>query len=293
MTLRGVYVAYPIDQRGPASLVHLFQQIEWFKTELLARSLATWCYDPGDAFTVRTDARPDRGLAITNRAALNNSDLVVAFLPKGVPSVGVPMEIDRANAQGKNLIVISDFDSWMIDFPRAVKCDGWEKEQLEALLEQVIPHMDVPDPSPAYHELAVKVLGEGGVLPSRGYNDDAGFDLYVAEDTLIPAGEFVDVPFNIAVQMPPGMWGLITGRSSTFRKKGLHVTNGIIDTGYTGPLFAGIHNPRREGGVWIEKGERIAQLILHYNSTARTNVTRVDRLMETSRGSNGFGSTGA
>ena len=50
--LGGVYLAYPIDQRGPSSLVYLFDQIDRFKRDVVDHDLAKWVFDPGDAFTV-------------------------------------------------------------------------------------------------------------------------------------------------------------------------------------------------------------------------------------------------
>lgn len=289
--IRGVYLAYPIDQQGPSSLVQLFQQINRLKIRVLEERLASWVFDPGEAFSVRTDATPDRGVAITNRAALNNSDLVLAFLPDGVPTVGVPMEIDRAYSQGKHVVVFSDRNQWMIDQPGIIKVDGWEDEQIDTVLG-LIAEMEARDPARSYMELGVKILGEGGVLPTRAHADDAGLDLVCSREVVILPGEFRDVPFNIAVQMDHNSWGLITGRSSAFRKKGLHVTNGIIDTGYTGPLYAGVFNPSKSA-VRIEKGERIAQLILMHNNSSRTDVIQVHELRPTARGSSGFGSSGA
>lgn len=140
--------------------------------------------------------------------------------------------------------------------------------------------------------LGFALLTPNAQLPTKTYNDDAGFDLYVAETTVIAPGEFVDVPLGVSVGLPPGVWARITGRSSTLRRLGLLVNEGIIDTGYTGPLFAGVFNV----GVYsvsVTKGDRIAQLILHENTTGRFSAVAVDGHPETERGVSGFGSSGS
>jgi dUTP pyrophosphatase len=130
-----------------------------------------------------------------------------------------------------------------------------------------------------------------GTAPTRGHHDDAGFDLYVNGDWTVEPNSFVDIDLNCAVAFPAGTWGLLTGRSSTLRKRGLLVAQGIIDTGYTGPLFAGVQNLTSEP-VHVEHGERIAQLVLMANLATLVELEEVTEMPNTARGANGFGSTG-
>lgn len=290
--LQGAYLAYPIDQQGPASLVHLFQQIEWFKERLVEDGIVAWTFDPGDAFRVSRVSTLDRSISIINSAALNNSDLVVAFMPSGVPTVGVPIEIERARVMGKHIVVVSDAQSWMMaGIEHAlIRVPDWETETLEGLLKVLAQLAPIEttrrtDPMPV-------VLGEGGVLPTRAYEDDAGLDLYVSAETVIPPGRFTDVPCGISVELPWHTWGLVTGRSSALREKGLLVHSGVIDTGYRGPLFAGAWNQTDEAVV-VQKGERIAQLIVLGNTTRYVQPYQATRLSESTRGVAGFGSSGA
>lgn len=136
------------------------------------------------------------------------------------------------------------------------------------------------------------VIEPGGQLPTRAYADDAGFDLYVAEDTTLYVGQFKDVPMGVRVELPPGVWGFLTGRSSTIRTRGLLVTTGIIDTGWRGPLFAGVQNIGVKAAV-VKRGDRIAQLILLPAISALFTPVRVSQLSPSARGENGFGSTGS
>lgn len=137
-----------------------------------------------------------------------------------------------------------------------------------------------------------------GKEPTRAHAGDAGFDLYVTECPntasgrwLIPKGEFVDVDCGISVELPKGVWAMITGRSSTLRKRRLLVATGIIDHGYRGKLFAGVQNLTQDPIV-VEPGERLAQLIPFPLVAARLDLARVDVLNPSERGTQGFGSTG-
>lgn len=134
----------------------------------------------------------------------------------------------------------------------------------------------------------LRYTGSEGDAPVKAYPGDAGYDLFVSEDTKIHVGVFVDVPLGISVQLPPGIWAMLTGRSSTIRR-GLLVTQGIIDNGYTGSLFAGVQNVGAYSQL-VERGERIAQLIPF--RVEQLAVRRVGSLEERDRGTNAFGSTG-
>lgn len=130
-----------------------------------------------------------------------------------------------------------------------------------------------------------------GRTPTRAYNDDAGLDLYVDGDQTVKAHGLTDVSLGVSVKAPEGTWVLLTGRSSTLKKRGIRVEQGIIDTGYTGPLYATVVNTT-DDDIHLNDGERIAQLIVMPNLTQRTNLIPVDILPPTERGDQGFGSSG-
>lgn len=129
-------------------------------------------------------------------------------------------------------------------------------------------------------------------MPTRAYPTDAGLDLYVSEQVTIPPGGFRDVPAGISVELGESQWGLVTGRSSALRERGLLIHSGIIDSGYRGPLFAGAFNLSSEE-VTLKAGERVAQFILMHNSTRFVDPIPVAQLNPSPRGTNGFGSSGA
>lgn len=135
-------------------------------------------------------------------------------------------------------------------------------------------------------------LEDGARLPTRAHGNDAGIDLYCNTHVCIHPGHFVDIPTGVAVEFPPGWWGRIVGRSSTLRRKHLLVTEGTIDEGFRGPLFAGAWN-MAEHRRYVEPGERVAQLILCRTPPPGLGIVAVNELADSDRGANGFGSTGA
>lgn len=134
-------------------------------------------------------------------------------------------------------------------------------------------------------------LGEGAKAPYKKHVGDAGWDLYVSEDCVIPPNESVDVHTSIKINMPPYLYARIAGRSSSLRKHGLLVNEGIIDNGYSGELFVCIHNLRNEP-FHVKKGMRLAQLL--FDTIEDVRWCQVEEIIPTpgKRGNDGFGSTG-
>lgn len=280
--MTGVYLATAIDQASDQSTTRL-EIRDW-----LSRAWGvSWVYDPKDAFTVGS-GQMDSGIREINAAALEASDVLLAYLPKGVVSVGVPMEIERALILGLHVVVISDALSWMLEDQRIRRFERWDVNSRRKLHNFL---RDGPKRTHPKQNPMPVMLQSGARLPTRGHADDAGLDLYVSEDVSIPPGAFRDVPCGVHAQLPPWSWGMITGRSSTLRRRGLMVSQGVIDAGYRGELFAGVFN-LGEDTVEVREGERLAQLIILENSTARVRPEESTTLDSGSRGSNGFGSTG-
>lgn len=139
--------------------------------------------------------------------------------------------------------------------------------------------------------LLFKRLTSTALSPTKAYEDDAGFDLYCDDDLVIEPSTFVDVPLGVAIKVPEGTWGLLTARSSTLRKHGLMVAQGVIDCGYTGPLFAGVWN-MTDKPVHVTRGMRLVQYILINNASLNVQAREVAELPKTDRGASGFGSSG-
>lgn len=141
-------------------------------------------------------------------------------------------------------------------------------------------------------------LDDRAKRPSNAYGDDAGWDLFVLEDTFIREGQGVDVRTGVAVAIPVGFYGRIVGRSSAFRKRGVLVVEGIIDCGFRGELFSYAYAPRGnkirysdgDCGVELEAGTSVAQLIVQ--PVPEVHWVESHTLPYSVRGERGFGSSG-
>lgn len=294
MTAHNVYLAHPIDQDpNPDIELGWRKDLALVKDFLMRREDVGWIFDPQDAFALGGGSR-SAGLQAINHEALRQSNVVLGWLPKGVATIGTPIEIDRALQAGIPTRVATSAPSWALCYPAPypLRTAGemflgltqfldWARKAREGVSE--------PLGRPEGTRMPY-VVSEGSEGPRKGYDDDAGLDLVVSEDTVIESGEFVDIPCGVSVQLPDWAWGLITGRSSTLRKRGLLVSQGVIDAGYRGPLFAGVWN-LTSADEFVRKGERIAQLIVHRRESVE--LVRVAELAPSLRGTSGFGSTGS
>lgn len=144
-------------------------------------------------------------------------------------------------------------------------------------------------PSGPTRTLLVKAQHPNCQVPLKAHHDDAGFDLYCVEDTIIWPKCAVDIDTGWDIKVPDGHWGLLTARSSTFKRRRLVVAEGVIDPGYTGRCTILIWNPGFLPKM-IRKGERLAQLVIIPLPDVTVSIT--DTMPKTSRGAACFGSTG-
>lgn len=134
-------------------------------------------------------------------------------------------------------------------------------------------------------------LDEEAILPQRHHYDDAGMDIFSIEDVKIPAYWYEIVGTGFAIEIPRGYAGFIQPRSGLALKHGITVLNtpGLIDPGYRGEVKVLLYNIS-DRSYSVKKGDRIAQLVI--TSYLSAEFAESDSLVETKRGSEGFGSTG-
>ena len=144
-------------------------------------------------------------------------------------------------------------------------------------------------------KLRVKKLHPNAKLPTKAYDLDAGFDLYALENTIIypindtEGHEIMKVRTGIAMEIPIGYFGKVEDKSGFVTKNGLKVVAGIIDCGYKGEILVCFTNLSGRI-IEIKAKEKIAQLIIL--PLFAFEVVEVNKLTPSSRGSNGFGSSG-
>ncbi len=130
-------------------------------------------------------------------------------------------------------------------------------------------------------------------LPNYATSGSAGMDLLAAitEDMTIKAGERVLVPTGVAIALPVMYEAQIRPRSGLAAKNGVTVLNtpGTIDSDYRGEIKVILINHGAENFV-VTRGMRIAQMVIARYE--QMQITEVDSLDSTERGSGGFGSTG-
>jgi dUTP pyrophosphatase len=109
--------------------------------------------------------------------------------------------------------------------------------------------------------------------------------------TLAPGARAL-VPTGLAVAIPPGHAGLILPRSGLALRHGVSIVNtpGLVDAGYRGEVQVLLVNHDPATAVTIERGERIAQLVVQ--RVERVEWDEVSDLPPSARGPGGFGSTG-
>jgi len=138
--------------------------------------------------------------------------------------------------------------------------------------------------------LLVKRLSEDATLPVKGTVLSAGFDLSASRPTTIPPGGRGIIHTDLSIACPPGTYARIAARSGLAIKKGIDVGAGVIDADYRGPVGVIVFNLDSEVAFDVQKGDRIAQLILE--KISMVGLKEVEELDDTIRGASGYGSTG-
>lgn len=171
-------------------------------------------------------------------------------------------------------------------------------------------------------QIKFKKLVPEAKLPTQGKPGDAAYDLYCVEDCSVQPGvtkaistglQLADVPAEYKGQ---GLFLQIEGRSG-LALKGIYPLGGIIDSTYRGEIKVILHNGNhtftlQDASGWMgdksiqcmvndanekqvvsfKAGDRIAQMVVRFIPLDVT-MLESEEVTETSRGTSGFGSTGA
>ena len=134
-------------------------------------------------------------------------------------------------------------------------------------------------------------LDKRAVCPMRAHLDDAGLDIYAPSDLTtiaIDAGGSAVIDTGVHVEIPRGYVGMLKSKSGLNVLRGM-VSEGVIDSGYTGSIKVKLYNHGTEPQS-VFGGDKISQLVILPIITPEVEI--VSELEPTERGNNGFGSTG-
>lgn len=128
--------------------------------------------------------------------------------------------------------------------------------------------------------------------PAYAHHGDAGMDIRALSAITLQPFERALIPTGFSVAIPEGFAGFVQPRSGMAIKHGLSMVNtpGLIDSSYRGEIKVAAINLDPHTPIHIQPGDRIAQLVIV--PVAHAEVLLVDELLDTHRGSGGFGSTG-
>lgn len=305
------YFAHPIDQAGnPPRMRKQIASVRY-----ICANAGIGLFRPGTAYQIETRSQTDHPVTpgdlmvvnAINQAAVWECDALVALLPNGVATLGVPAEIEAALTYGKPVLILTEamlkersvqIGDWELRGAKVHTCDAdGSFGHLDAdTMRRILASPPVPDvvlgilgaeAAKANGQLQVRRHPDAHPL-TRAYDTDAGFDLATLHAAQLQLGVRTMLQTGIQAPPPDGWWGAIKTRSSTMLKHGVEVHEGVIDAGYTGELL--IAATLTEGDGWIPPGTRLAQYVL--TRTFRGGVVEVDALPDSARGSNGFGSSG-
>ena len=130
-------------------------------------------------------------------------------------------------------------------------------------------------------------------LPARATPGAAGYDLRSADpDLTVESGEVRLVGTGLQMELPQGIEAQVRPRSGLALRHAITLPNspGTIDPDYRGELRVIVQNLGPQP-VLIRRGDRIAQVVFARFETPE--LVEAERLRDTARGGEGFGSTGA
>jgi dUTP pyrophosphatase len=134
-------------------------------------------------------------------------------------------------------------------------------------------------------------------MPARTHAGDAGYDLRSVDEASLPPGGRALIRTGISVAIPEGYAGLVLPRSGLAMRHGVAPVNtpGLIDSGYRGEVMVPLVNHDLEATFRVERGMRIAQLVLVLVRAEEVAFSEVETLEAGTdgRGEGGFGSSGS
>ena len=131
-------------------------------------------------------------------------------------------------------------------------------------------------------------LDEGAVMPTKAHEADAGFDLYARNRAAIPPKMSAVFDTGVHIAIPRGYVGMLKSKSGLNVKSGI-TSEGVIDSGYTGSIIVKLYN-NGDKVFFVDEKMKITQIVIL--PIPKFTFKLVEKLEDTERGDNGFGSSG-
>lgn len=107
------------------------------------------------------------------------------------------------------------------------------------------------------NEIKFAKMLPSATLPSRKHAQDAGIDLYAAEETVVPPHGFAVVGTGVCFDLLAGYAALLFPKS----RSNFLLGAGVIDAGYQGEIRVKVANPT-SSEIRFEPGDAVAQMVI-------------------------------
>jgi dUTP pyrophosphatase len=143
--------------------------------------------------------------------------------------------------------------------------------------------------------LKVKRLHPDAIIPKYQTAGAACFDLHALDGGIVHSDDRKHEAIfrtGLAFEVPDGHVMLVYSRSGHGFKNDVRLANcvGVIDSDYRGELQVKLTNDSRKFFLGVSAGDRIAQAMLV--PVQQWELTEVEELTDTARGTGAYGSTG-
>lgn len=131
-------------------------------------------------------------------------------------------------------------------------------------------------------------LDIGAFEPLRAHDTDAGMDIRSRETKTVLAHGSEIFYTGVHVELPNGTAGILLSKSGLNVNHGI-TSEGLIDEGYTGQIVVKLYNNSDDDYI-VNRGDKISQMVIV--PVLYESIEIVDKLGESDRGADGFGSSG-
>lgn len=214
----------------------------------------------------------------------NNSndkyDMALALKMSGMSASDMRVALDKA---------LADIDE---------KLSGLNESRKEFVKQVLMMATNAVQVSAGAHNriirIPIELCNEDAKIPTYAHDGDAGCDVYALHEMTLEPHQTTIMPLGFKVAVPAGYELQMRPRSGMSAKTKVRVANapGTIDSSFRGEVGVILDNIG-DYPFYITKGMRIAQMVLSEVPVASfQQVSDINEISTTDRGSGGYGSSG-